>query len=137
MVIVPQEWISYGNGFARHIVVLTKLTTKALSLFYLMKLFAVCLHLEPRAVFLFRRLERENEVRCYVSWFLFIRVKILLALVFLSRRGPFEKSRDSQMWPFGFGLRSLSTTCQQSKLIFSSGSYAMFGFATREKGRMY
>jgi hypothetical protein len=68
VVIVPQEWISCGNGFARHIVVLTKLTTKALSLFGLSKFFAVCLHLEPRAVFPSRRLERENEVTCYVSW---------------------------------------------------------------------
>jgi hypothetical protein len=38
--------------------------------------------------------------------------------VFLNRRGPFEKSRDSQMWPFGFGLGSLSTTSQQSRLLF-------------------
>ena len=67
MVIVPQEWISCGDGFARHIVVLTNLTIKALSLFGLLKFFAVCLHLEPRAVFLSRRLERENEARCYVS----------------------------------------------------------------------
>jgi hypothetical protein len=41
VVMVAQEWVSYGNGFSRHIVALTKFTTNALSLFGQLKFFSI------------------------------------------------------------------------------------------------